>query len=120
MTLTIYVYSKCSTCQDALRFLAEKNISFTKKEITATPPTIQELQLMLQFLNGNIKKLFNTSGQLYRSLQLSEKISDMSTLQALTLLSSHGMLIKRPFVIGTHFGLTGFKEAEWTKILNKL
>jgi arsenate reductase-like glutaredoxin family protein len=88
--------------------------SFTVKEITTTPPTVEELQQMLNFKNGNLKKLFNTSGQLYREMQLNEKLQNMHLNDALKLLSEHGMLVKRPFVIGKNIGLTGFKEAEWS------
>lgn len=113
-----YIYSKCSTCQKALAFLAKKNIPFTKKEITATPPTLKELERMLKY-KGSLKKLFNTSGQLYRELQLSDKLDTLSEKEALQLLSQHGMLIKRPFVLGDGFGLLGFKEEEWSKALSE-
>lgn len=117
MSLIVYIYSKCSTCQDALRFLNENKIDYQAKEITVTPPSIQELQQMLDFMQGNIKKLFNTSGQLYRSMQLSEQLTNLTTLEALTLLNQQGMLVKRPFVISQQMGLVGFKETEWIKIL---
>ena len=73
---------------------------------------------MLSFQEGNIKKLFNSSGQLYREMQLTEKLKTLSEEEALTLLSLHGMLVKRPFLLGESFGLTGFKEAEWAKKLD--
>jgi arsenate reductase-like glutaredoxin family protein len=75
---------------------------------------------MLEFQKGNLKKLFNTSGQLYREMQLTEKLNHMSQDEALKLLTQHGMLVKRPFLIGKHFGFTGFNEAEWSKILTML
>jgi arsenate reductase (glutaredoxin) len=117
LIMIIYVYSKCSTCQKALNFLAKNKVSFVRKEITDTPPSIQELQTMLKYTNGNLKKLFNTSGQLYRELDLSQKLKEMSLAEALTLLSQHGMLVKRPFLLGDNFGLTGFDEVEWSKKL---
>lgn len=113
--MIIYVYSKCSTCQNAIRFL-EKRCgvgAFITKEITKNAPSLDELQRMLEFQKGNLKKLFNTSGQLYRELQLNEKLKEMPLNEALSMLSQHGMLVKRPFLIGKDFGLTGFKEAEW-------
>jgi arsenate reductase (glutaredoxin) len=113
--MLVYVYSKCSTCQNALRFLQSKNIDFVRKEITETPPSVHELQSMLQYVNGNLKKLFNSSGQLYREMQLTEKLKTMSLPEALILLSQHGMLVKRPFLLGDNVGLTGFNEAEWSK-----
>lgn len=115
--MILYIYSKCSTCQAALRFLEQNKVSFKRKEITDTPPTIQELLAMLKFMNGNLKKLFNTSGQLYREMQMSEKLKTMSELEALTILTQHGMLVKRPFLIANDFGLVGFNEADWSKKL---
>lgn len=113
--MLIYVYGKCSTCQDAIKFLEQKKVVFRRKEITDTPPTVAELKIMLNYMQGNIKKLFNSSGQLYREMQLTEKLKAMSEKEALGLLSTHGMLVKRPFLLGDDFGLTGFKEAEWSK-----
>ena len=72
---------------------------------------------MLSYKNGNLKRLFNTSGLLYKELGLSSKLDQMSQKEALTLLSQHGMLVKRPFLIEPTFGLTGFKEEEWVNIL---
>ena len=112
--MIIYLYSKCSTCQQALTFLKNRNASITVKEITTEPPTIAELQMMLTFQNGNIKKLLNTSGLLYREMRLSEKVPTMQSAEILALLSQHGMLIKRPFLLGKDFGFTGFNEVEWS------
>ena len=112
--MILYIYSKCSTCQNALAFLKQKGVVFTCKEITQTPPTVEELGKMLSFLQGDLKKLFNSSGQLYRELKLSEKLKEMTQSQALSLLSHHGMLIKRPFLLRSDFGLTGFRETEWS------
>lgn len=115
--MIIYVYSKCSTCQKALNFLTQKNIAFTRKEITETPPSLQELKTMLDHKEGDIKKLFNSSGQLYREWKLSEKLSRLSSDEALALLSQHGMLVKRPFLLGEEIGLTGFNEKEWESLV---
>lgn len=115
--MIIYIYGKCSTCQDALRFLEKtKKDSFTVKEITLTPPSLEELQRMLKFQKGNLKKLFNTSGQMYREMELNKKIDSMPLEEALGLLTQHGMLVKRPFLLGKDFGLVGFKEAEWLNL----
>ncbi len=117
--MIIYIYSKCSTCQRALRFLESlknKN-SFTIKDIVTTPPSFEELRQMLKFQNGNLKKLFNTSGQLYRELQLNNKLDGMPQEEALLLLSKNGMLVKRPFLLSEDFGLTGFNEALWSETL---
>lgn len=112
--MKLYIYSKCSTCQNALKFLAQKKIAFERQEITDTPPSVPELKTMLKFVNGDLKKLFNTSGQLYREMQLSEKLKEMPEAEALILLSKNGMLVKRPFLLSDHFGLLGFSEVKWS------
>lgn len=117
--MIVYVYGKCSTCKNALQFLKQRGIKFTEKEITATPPSLAELRRMLKYQNGNLKKLFNTSGLLYKEMQLSGKLDSMPQDEALALLHKHGMLVKRPFVLGEDFGLTGFREAAWSTQLTK-
>ncbi len=97
--------------------MEEKEIEFIRTEITQKPPSIKELKNMMKFMNGNMKKLFNSSGQLYREMELSEKLKTMSEDEALSLLSQHGMLVKRPFLIDDHFGLTGFNEVIWAQKL---
>lgn len=113
--MLIYVYGKCSTCKDALQFLKQHHVKATVKEITREPPSIEELKKMLAYQEGNLKKLFNTSGMLYKEMELKDQLDDMSQSQALELLHHHGMLVKRPFVLGDRFGLLGFKQQEWTK-----
>lgn len=113
--MIIYIYSRCSTCQNALKFLERKNISFVRKEIVETPPSVEELRTMLGYVGENIKKIFNTSGQLYREMQLNEKLKSMSEEDAILLLNRHGMLVKRPFLLGDDYGLLGFKEIEWSQ-----
>lgn len=113
--MIIYVYGKCSTCKAALFFLKERGVAFTEKEISKVPPSLAELRQMLGYQNGHLKKLFNTSGLLYKEMQLKEKIQDLDTDKAFALLNQHGMLIKRPFLLGSDFGLLGFKESEWSK-----
>lgn len=113
MSLVVYLYPKCSTCQGALRFLEKSKINYKVKDISQIPPTIPDLKLMLKFQENDIKKLFNTSGIRYREMQLSEKLPSMSQEEALHLLSKDGMLVKRPFLLGEDFGLLGFKEKQW-------
>jgi arsenate reductase (glutaredoxin) len=115
--MIIYVYGKCSTCKATLLFLREHDVAFTEKEISKEPPSIAELQQMLSYHNGNLKKLFNTSGLLYKEMQLKEKFQDLNVNTAFTLLNQYGMLVKRPFLLGDGFGLLGFKETEWSKII---
>ena len=114
--MKIYQYPKCSTCRKAVKFLKDSAIEFEEVNIVETPPTIAELQQMLQAL-GDRKKLFNTSGLQYRELELKNKLPGMSDQEALTLLASNGMLIKRPFLLGKNIALVGFKEAAWKEKL---
>lgn len=120
MSINLYIYKKCSTCQDALKFLKEQKVPFTEKEITTTPPSILKLERMLKYLDGDVKKLFNTSGILYRELSLSEKLKTMPLSQALDLLTHNGMLVKRPFLLGKDFGFVGFKRLEWEERLSTI
>lgn len=113
--MIVYIYPKCSTCQEALRFLEKRNEAITIKDIVKEPPSPAELQQMLDFQNGKLTKLLNTSGQLYREMQLSQKLTGLTIPEIFALLSQHGMLIKRPFLLAEDFGLTGFKEAEWSR-----
>lgn len=113
MKLKIYEYSKCSTCRNALKFLDKHKITYEKVDITTQAPSIRELEKMLELKDGNIKLLFNTSGEVYRSMKISEKLPGLSKIDALKLLASNGRLVKRPFVIGNGIGLVGFKEDEW-------
>jgi arsenate reductase len=109
----IYEYSKCSTCRNALTFLDRRNIAYEKIPIVETPPTKAELRLMLAEHDGNVKKLFNTSGELYREMKIGAKLNSISEDEALDLLAANGKLIKRPFVIVGDTGLVGFKEDDW-------
>lgn len=113
--IRVYEYANCSTCKKALKFLDQKKVSYERVPIVDQPPTLTELKAMLSHQNGDLKKLFNTSGQLYRELGVSEKLPEMSEAEALKLLSQHGKLVKRPFVLTNDGGLVGFKEDEWKK-----
>ena len=112
MPVRVYEYAKCSTCRQALKFLDARKTPYTAVPIVETPPTIAELKAMLAF-TGDIKRLFNTSGVVYRELGLGEKLKTMTEADALTLLSKNGKLVKRPFVLLKDRGLVGFKEQEW-------
>lgn len=119
--MIVYTHPKCTTCKRAVDFLKchFKENQYKLVDITKTPPSLTELKKMLEFYDGNIKKLFNTSGQLYRELNLTEKLKTMSDEDAIQLLANNGMLVKRPFLIGKDFGLVGFNEVVWEKILEK-
>lgn len=114
--MKIYEYKNCSTCRNALKFLDSKKVSYTKIPIRETPPSIPELKKALKYLNGDSKKLFNTSGQDYKALNLKEKLSTMTEEEKLNLLNSNGNLVKRPFVVTSGFTLVGFKEDDWKKV----
>ncbi len=114
--MKIYEYKGCSTCRNALKFLDSKKVLYSKIPIRETPPSIAELKKALKFLNGDSNKLFNTSGQDYKALNLKEKLGAMTDDDKLKLLNSNGNLVKRPFVITNDFVLVGFKEDDWKKV----
>ena len=114
MNLQLYFHPKCSTCRKAVAFLEANEIPFKLHDIRQQTPSPAQMQRMLQKQNGGLRKLFNTSGRLYRERRLKEQIDSLSTAAAFDLLSSDGMLIKRPFLIGGESALLGFREAEWS------
>jgi len=113
MPITIYTYKNCDTCRKALKYLDAKSIEYKNKPIRETPPTKKELKTMLAHMDGEIKKLFNTSGMDYKSLNMKDKLPKLSEKEAITLLNQNGNLVKRPFLLGDNFGTVGFKEAVW-------
>lgn len=117
--MKLYTYQACSTCRNAVKWLRAQGISFEEIPIRETPPTMTELRAMLAAHDGELRPLFNTSGQDYRAMELKEKLPAMSKDQALKLLSEHGNLVKRPFAIDAKRGvyLTGFKEDIWAAAL---
>lgn len=117
MSLVVYLYPKCSTCKKASKFLQDHKIACDIKEIQLTPPSKKELEAMLNHMDGDIRKLFNTSGIQYRELNLAKKLDSMPKGEAFELLSSNGMLVKRPFVLGKNIGLAGFQETKWEATL---
>ena len=117
--LKVYEYAKCSTCVKALKFLDSKKVSYQKLPIVDKAPSQAELKKMLAALKergGNIKNLFNTSGVLYKEFKIAEKLPSMTETEAIKLLSEHGKLVKRPFVLGDDIALVGFKEDDWKKV----
>ena len=115
--LTVYCYSRCSTCQKALKWLDEHNISYTLLDIKTEHPDEAVLRRYYAMSGLALKRFFNTSGMQYRELGLSKKLPEMSEDEQLALLATDGMLVKRPLVIGDGFVLTGFREAEWAEKL---
>lgn len=116
-SLTVYTYAKCSTCRNATAWLRQQGISFVEKPIRDTPPSVAELRTMLERQNGQLRRLFNTSGIEYRAQKVAEKLPAMSEGDALKLLASDGRLVKRPFVLGSKVGLVGFNPERWAAAL---
>lgn len=107
-------YPKCSTCQKAKKWLEQNNISFEERHIVENNPTKEELTKWIKQSGLDIKRFFNTSGLKYKELNLKEKLPNMNTQEKIELLSTDGMLIKRPiFISKDNKILVGFKEKEW-------
>jgi arsenate reductase (glutaredoxin) len=117
--LSLHTYQNCSTCRAAVKWLRLHGIAFEEHPIREQPPSPDALRRALDDLGGDLRALFNTSGQDYRSLGLKDKLPRMATDEALRLLAGNGNLVKRPFAQDTQRGLTlvGFKEAAWTAAL---
>ena len=109
-------YPKCSTCKKAKKWLEDNSVEFTDRPIKDENPTAEELSEWHKKSGLPLKKFFNTSGVLYKELKLKDKLPEMSEQEQLELLSTDGMLVKRPLIIGENFVLVGFKEAEWEKL----
>jgi arsenate reductase len=116
--ITLYTYAKCSMCREATKWLRAHGIPFTERPIRETPPTLDELQRMLVFQDGNLRRLFNTSGVDYRERGLSTKLTKMPVSAAFRLLASNGNLVKRPFLLGDTCGLVGFDAKAWLAVLS--
>ena len=110
-------YPKCSTCQKAKKWLENNNISFEDRHIIEKNPTEEELTKWIQLSGKEIKRWFNTSGLKYKSLNLKDKLPNMSDKEKIQLLASDGMLVKRPILVTDKGILIGFKEAEWKDLL---
>lgn len=106
-------YPKCSTCQKAKKWLDAHNIKYTERHIVEDNPTYEELREWHEKSALPLKKFFNTSGLLYKEMQLKDKLPDMSEKEQLKLLATNGMLVKRPLVVSDDAVLVGFKEKEW-------
>jgi arsenate reductase len=113
MKLRVYAYAGCDTCRKALKFLNEHGVAHEVIPIREQPPTVVELRTMLGYLDGDLRRLFNTSGGDYKALNMKERLPKLSTDEALGLLSENGNLVKRPFALAKGAGVTGFKPEEW-------
>lgn len=110
-------YPKCTTCKKAKKWLDDNNISYLDRNIKEENPTCDELKEWHEKSGLPLKKFFNTSGVLYRSMELKDKLPSMSDEEQLKLLASDGMLVKRPLVVSDKAILTGFREKEWEEKL---
>jgi arsenate reductase len=119
MMLKFICYPKCTTCQKAKKWLEDNKIEYELRDIKAENPTLEELTAWYKQSGLPLKKFFNTSGLLYKSMELKDKLPTMSEEDQLKLLATDGMLVKRPLVIGEDFALVGFKESEWNEIIFK-
>ena len=117
--LKFICYPKCTTCQKAKKWLDDNKIEYEFRDIKLDSPTLNELTEWHKKSGLPLKKFFNTSGLLYKSLDLKNKLPSMSGDEMLKLLASDGMLVKRPLLVGDDFVLVGFKETEWSTALSK-
>ena len=115
--MTFICYPKCTTCQKARKWLDENQIAYNFRDIKLENPTYDELSAWYQRSGLPLKKFFNTSGLLYKSMKLRDKLPKMSEDEMLSLLATDGMLVKRPLLVGADFVLVGFKETEWAEHL---
>ena len=116
MSVLFLEYPKCTTCKKAKAWLESNGVAFDDRHIVEANPTAEELKAWWQMSGLPLKKFFNTSGLLYKELKLKDKIPTMTEEEQIELLSTNGMLVKRPLIIGDDFVLVGFKEAEWEKL----
>lgn len=110
-------YPKCSTCRKAKKWLDTHNVTYVDRHIVENNPTYDELKQWHEKSGLPLKKFFNTSGIMYKNLQLKDKLQTMSEEEQLKLLATNGMLVKRPLIVDGDMVLTGFREAEWAEKL---
>ena len=115
MSLDFYWYPKCGTCRKAKKWLEEHNVDFNEIHIVENPPSKEELSSLYKKSGLELKKFFNTSGQKYRELGLKDKLATMSEEEMIEILSSDGMLIKRPIAVGETAVTVGFKEEQYAE-----
>ena len=117
MSVLFVEFPKCSTCQKAKKWLDAQGITYEDRHIKEQNPTAEELKAWHEKSGLDIKKFFNTSGMLYKEMQLKDKLPGMTLEEKYALLASDGMLVKRPLLVTDETVLTGFKEADWEKAL---
>lgn len=112
-------YPRCGTCRKAMKWLSENGVDVSERHIVEQPPTRQELQKWYENSGLELRKFFNTSGKKYRELNLKERIPSATESELLDILSSDGMLVKRPVLVTEKQVLVGFREAEWARALKR-
>lgn len=117
MSLKVYAYKNCGTCRKAVKFLQEHSIPYDAVPVREQPPVVGELRRALDTANGNVRKLFNTSGNDYKDLNMKDILPTLSDDQALATLAENGHLVKRPMAFDNDLVLIGFDEDAWTKAL---
>jgi arsenate reductase len=115
----VYCYAKCSTCKKALKWLDENAVEYSVIDIKGDHPDEKTLRELHNKSGLPLKRLFNTSGQLYREMELSKKLGDMSEDEMFRLLASDGMLVKRPLLDTANRAIPGFREEEWREALDE-
>lgn len=113
----VYTLSNCDTCRRATKWLRANGVDFEERAIRETPPSRPELETMLAACQGELRRLFNTSGRDYREQKLGDRLATLSRGEAISLLARNGNLVKRPFLIGAGVALVGFDEAGWRERL---
>ena len=115
--MKLYTYKNCGTCRKAVKYLESRGLEIEAIPIRDQPPSKAELKKMLKIYDGELIKLFNTSGQDYRALDMKNRLPSMSNEEAIDLLSQNGNLIKRPFFLTDSSGTVGFLESDWESLL---
>lgn len=119
MSVLFLNYPKCTTCIKARKWLEENNIEFISRHIVEDNPNFEELKKFIELSGLPVKKFFNTSGILYREMQLKDKLATMNDEDMIKLLATNGMLVKRPLIVTEKGVLIGFKADKWTEFFNK-
>ena len=114
---TFICYDRCGTCKKAEKWMQEKGVEYVKRPIREEKPSFEELTAWKKASGLPLQKFYNTSGQLYKSMNLKEKRKEMSEEEQLQLLASDGMLVKRPILLAGERVLVGFREEEWENLL---
>lgn len=117
--MKLYTYKNCGTCRKAVKYLESRGVEIEAIPIREQPPSKAELKKMLKIYGGEIRKLFNSSGQDYRALDMKTRLPSMSVAEAIKLLSENGNLVKRPFLLTEDSGGVGFKESDWESLFKK-